>query len=229
MSAPGRTAQVCRRAQPEAAAASFLLWHRQGDARIAATRRVLRAAEVPLLADAQTLRDHLDQLCRTQAQHVAEAAAQACQEGHALGIAEGRRELADRLSAHLVSLAEAAAIERERMRNDVGALALQVVRKLLGQFAEESVLVALADAAAGELLPSQPLTLVVHPDRCDAVRERLSARPAAVLRCEVRADPSLALDGCRLETEHGSVDISLESQLARLAAAWGAADIEAAA
>jgi type III secretion system HrpE/YscL family protein len=229
MSGPDRPASAWRAAQSEGAAATFLLWHRQGDVRIAATRRVLRAAEVPLLADAQTLRDRLEQLYRTQAQHLAEAAAQARHDGHALGIAEGSRELAERLSAHLVSLAEAAATERERMRNEVGALALQVVRKLLGQFADESVLVALADAAATEVLPSQPLAVVVHPDRCDAVRERLAARPAAALRCEVRADPSLELDGCRLETEHGSVDVSLESQLARLTAAWGAADVEAAA
>jgi len=229
MSGPGRSEGACRRAQPDAAAATFLLWHRQGDVRIAATRRVLRAAEVPLLADAQMLRDHLEQLCRTHAQHVAEAAAQARQDGHALGVADGRRELAERLSARLVSLAEASACERERMRNEVGALALQVVRKLLGQFAEESVLVALADAAAADVLPAQPLALVVHPERCIAVRERLAARPAAALRCEVRSDASLALDGCRLETEHGSVDVSLESQLARLAAAWGAADVEAAA
>jgi flagellar biosynthesis/type III secretory pathway protein FliH len=194
--------------------------------RIAATRRVLRAAEVPLLADAQMLRDHLEQLCRTQAQHVAEVAAQARHDGHALGVAEGRRALAERLSVHLVSLAEASATERERMRNEVGALALHVVRKLLGHFADESVLVALADAAATDVLPSPPLAVVVHPDRCDAVRERLAVRPAAALRCEVRADPSLAPDGCRLETERGSVDVSLESQLARLAAAWGATDLE---
>jgi type III secretion protein L len=227
MSGLDHAASACRRAQSGAAAATFLLWHRQGDVRIAATRRVLRAAEVPLLADAQTLRDHLEQLCSAQAQHVAEAAAQARHEGHALGVAEGRRELADRLSAHLVSLAEAASAERERVRNAVGALALQVVRRLLGHFADESVLVALADAAATDVLPGQLLAVVVHPDRCDAVRERLATRPAAALRCEVRADPSLALDGCRLETELGSVDVSLESQLARLAAAW-AADVEAA-
>lgn len=229
MSGPGRPTGACRSAAPEGAPATFLIWHRQGDVRIVATRRVLRAAEVPLLTDAQSLRDHLEQLCRTQSQHVAEAAAQARQDGHALGVAEGGRELAERLSTHLVSLAGASARERERLRNDVGALALQVVRKLLGHFADESVLLALADAATTDVLPSRPLALVVHPDRCDAVRERLAARPDAALRCEVRSDPSLAPDGCRLETEHGSVDVSLESQLARLAAAWGAADVEAAA
>ena len=71
MSGPDRPAGGWRAAQPDGAAATFLLWHRQGDVRIAATRRVLRAAEVPLLADAQTLRDRLEQLYRTQAQHLA--------------------------------------------------------------------------------------------------------------------------------------------------------------
>ena len=33
------------------------MWHRHGDARIAASRLVLRAAEVPLLQDAHALRE----------------------------------------------------------------------------------------------------------------------------------------------------------------------------
>jgi len=223
---PDRALREGWMAPPPVSAAPFLLWQRQGDVRIAATRRVLRAAEVPLLADAQALRDRLEQLCRTQAQQISEAAAQARHDGHAQGVAEGSRELAERLAAQLEAMAEASARERETLRNEVGALALQVVRKLLGHFADETVLVALADAAAIDVLPLQPLALVVHPDRCDSVRERLAARAAAALRCEVRADPSLAIGGCRLETEHGSVDVSLEAQLARLAAAWGAADPE---
>lgn len=229
MSGHGRTAVECQRAPREAAPATFLLWQRQGDVRIAATRRVLRAAEVPLLTDAQALRDRLDELCRAQAQYVAEAAAQARHDGHAQGVAAGHREVADRQAVALSALADASAREREQMRNEVGTLALQVVRKLLGQFADESVLVALAAAAAADVLPAQTLTLVVHPDRCDTVREQLAAGTVATLRCEVRADPSIARSGCRLETEHGSVDVSLDAQLARLAAAWGAADLGAAA
>ena len=39
---------------------------------------------------------------------------------------------------------------------------------------------------------------------------------------ELRADASCALDDCRIETELGSVDASLDAQLQRLAQAWTA-------
>lgn len=209
---------------------SFLLWQRDGHARIGSGRLVLRAAEVPLLADAQALRDALERLRAEQEALIAAEGARGFQQGLEQGMQAGRREAADAVAATLTTLAQASAQERERLRGDVGALALQVVRKLLGHFAEDSVLAALATTAANDLLATQPMTLAVHPELCQPVRERLAglaglAGPAegGGLRCEVRADPTAARDSCRLETEHGNVDAALEAQLARLEAAWAQA------
>jgi len=205
---------------------SYLLWQRSGDVRIASPRLVLRAAEVPLLGDAQALRDTLERLRSEQEGIVAAAAAQARERGHAQGVEAGRREAVEQVAATLTLLAQASAEELDRLRGEVGALALQVVRKLLGQVAEDAVLAALAATAARDLLGTQPLALVVHPELCQPVRERLAAAqddgPPA-LRCEVRGDPACARDACRIETEHGSVEASLEAQLARLEAAWAGA------
>jgi len=73
------------------------------------------------------------------------------------------------------------------------------------------------------------LALVVHPDRCAAVRAALAQRATSaasepVPDFEVRGDDRCAADDCRIETELGSADASLETQLARLAAAWGVAE-----
>ena len=201
---------------------SFLLWQRSGDARIASSRLVLRAAEVPLLADAQVLRDSLQRLHAEQDEIVAAAAARGFEEGLAQGLEAGRRDARDEVAATLTALAQSSAHERDRLRGEVGALALQVVRKLLGHFAEDAVLAGLAAVAANDLLATQPVALVVHPDLCQAVRERLAstAEGDLTLRCEVRGDPAAARDCCRIETEHGTVEASLEAQLARLEAAW---------
>jgi flagellar biosynthesis/type III secretory pathway protein FliH len=203
---------------------SFLLWQRTGDTRIASSRLVLRAAEVPLLDDAQDLRDSLEQLRREQTAIVAAAAEQAREHGQAQGREEGQREAGEQLAATLTALAQSSAHEREQLRADVGALALQVVRKLLGNIAEDTVLAGLAATAANDLLGTQPVALVVHPDLCQAIRDRLAAATdgTPALRCEVRGDPACSRDACRLETEHGSVDASLEAQLARLEAVWAA-------
>lgn len=197
---------------------SFLLWQRSDATRVASSRLVLRATEVPPLLEANALRDRLEALCAGQEQAVAAAAAAAHEAGWARGHEEGVRAAQDEVAARLLALAETAAAQRERQRNEVGALALQVVRKLIGSLAADAVLVALADTATAELLPQQPVTLVVHPDRCEAVRALLSQAPG--VRCELRADPACGFDSCRLETAEGSVDIALETQLARLAAAW---------
>ncbi|HSW05251.1 MAG TPA: FliH/SctL family protein [Aquabacterium sp.] len=200
----------------------FLIWHRAGDTRLASTRLVLRAAEVPVLQHAQALRDTLEHRRDVQMQMMADAVAQARSEGHAQGFATAQRESAEQLAATLMQLSDAAAAERAQLRGDTASLALEVVRKLLGHVAEDAVLAALAETAAAELLPSASLVLVVHPAQADAVQDRLAERiGTGGLRFEVRADPACAVDACRLETEHGSVDVALEAQLARLAAAWG--------
>jgi flagellar biosynthesis/type III secretory pathway protein FliH len=201
---------------------TYLLWQRDGPARIGSRRLVLRAAEVPLLADAQALRDALERLHAEQQQRVAAEGARGFQEGHAQGLEAGRQEARESVADTLTALAHASTEERARLRAEVGALAVQVVRKLLGRFGDDSVLAALAATAANDLLGTQPVALVVHPELCQPVRERLAEMAAGPLglRCEVRGDPAAARDGCRLETEHGSVDASLEAQLARLQAAW---------
>jgi type III secretion system HrpE/YscL family protein len=205
---------------------SYLLWHRDRSVGFASARVVLRATEVPLLADAQVLRDRLEQLNDEQEQRVAAAAEEARVKGYVHGREEGAVAARDELATTIVELTKAAAQAREQMRGEVASLALQVVRKLLGQLPAEGVLAALAETAAREMLPTQTLTLLVHPDQCEAVRTRLAATAVASIdgsppRFDVQPDPDCALGVCRIETEHGSVDASLEAQLARLADAWG--------
>ncbi|WP_280156088.1 type III secretion system stator protein SctL [Piscinibacter sp. XHJ-5] len=199
---------------------SYLLWQSGGDTRIASTRLVLRAAEVPLLQEALSFTARLSQLHRDEARRVAEAEHESQQRGHAQGREEGRREAREQVAASLVALAQASAQQRERLQGQVAELALQVARKLLGRFADDELLLALADTAARETLPVQVLSLTVHPDHCEAVRARLEA-DAPAWRCEVRGDPACPPGTCRLETELGSVDASLDAQLSRLADAWG--------
>jgi flagellar biosynthesis/type III secretory pathway protein FliH len=98
-----------------------------------------------------------------------------------------------------------------------------VARKLLGGLAADERLAALAAAAARDALPAAQLTLSVHPDAFEAVRDRLAAMDTGDLKLDVQPDVACAPDACRLDSEFGSVDASLDAQLARLAQAWGVA------
>ena len=210
---------------------SFVLWQRGRDTGIASNRLVLRAAEVPLLAEAHAVRDRLEALHTEQAQRVEAACQQARERGHALGLDEGRQAARDEIAATLVALARAADQDRLRLRGQVAALALQVARKLIGELADDERLLALADTASHDMLPGVALTLVTHPSHADALRARLAAMArhagesgAPAPAFELRADPACAPDTCRIETEFGSVDASLNAQLARLADAWGVSE-----
>jgi flagellar biosynthesis/type III secretory pathway protein FliH len=210
---------------------SFVLWQRGRDTGIASTRLVLRAAEVPLLAEAQAVRDRLEALHTEQAQRVEAACEQARERGHAIGLEQGVLASRDEVAASLVALARAAEQERVRVRGQVAALALQVARKLIGRLADDERLLALADTAARDMLPGSSLTLVVHPSHADTLRARLGAMArhvgetgAPAPAFELRADPACPLDSCRIETEFGSIDASLNAQLTRLADAWGVSE-----
>lgn len=210
---------------------SFVLWQRGRDTGIASTRLVLRAAEVPLLSEAHSLRDRLEALHTEQAQRVEAACEDARERGHTLGLEQGVLAARDEVAASLMALARTAEQERTRVRGQVAALALQVARKLMGQMADDERLLALADTAARDMLPGSTLTLVIHPSHVDTLRGRLAAmarhaseggEPSPVF--DLRGDPACALDSCRIETEFGSVDASLDAQLTRLAQAWGVAE-----
>jgi len=204
---------------------SFLLWQRQGDVRIASTRRVLRAAEVPLLAEAQQLRDRVLELERTLDERVRAACEAARAEGLAQGLADGRAAAREDIAAQVSALALQSAQRHDALREQMAALALQVARKLIGSFAPPEQLVALACTAARDVMPGPTLTLVVHPDAIGGVRARLAELAAGSAsdapQFEVRADDACEPGTCRIETELGTVDASLDAQLARLAHAWG--------
>lgn len=205
---------------------SFLLWQRESAVAIASARLVLRADEVPVLRDAQQLRDELDSLRRDQQARVQAACDAAHAEGLAAGLLEGRAQARDEIAATLAALATTAAQQESQRRADVAALALQVVRKLLGELDDGQRLAALAREAAREMLPAPRLSVRVHPQRSDAVRAQLqrmaaSADGGSMAAFEVVADDGCALDDCRIDSDLGSADASLEQQLARLAQAWG--------
>lgn len=203
---------------------SYLLWQRDRNLGLGASRVVLRAAEVPLLADAQSLRDKLEQLNEDAAQRITTAEQDARVQGYVQGREQAAREAQDEVAGAIVVLQQKAALAREQMRGEVAALALQVVRKVLGQVPAEGVLAALAATAARDMVPAQTLTLIVHPEQCDAVRAQLAGfdnGDGAQPRFDVQPDADCREGYCKIETEFGTVDASLEAQLKRIATAWG--------
>lgn len=205
---------------------SFMLWHRDPQARlgIASDRRVLRAAEVPALQDAQQLLAELRELFAQEQLRADQACAQARAEGLRQGLAQAQVQSRAEVANALAAQARAHEAERQRLQQSVGALALEVFKKLLGELPADEQLARLATQAARELLPARTWRLQVHPGQVSGLRAALMALDpddkAGLSGAEIVGNAELAEDDCRLTTEFGSADASLATQVDRLARAW---------
>jgi type III secretion protein L len=180
--------------------------------------RILRAAEARAWQDAHAFLDE----ARRDAQQLRDAARRAYAAEYAQGYEDGKAK-GDADAARLVS---ETAVKVDRylggLEAEIITLALDVVRRVLGEF-DASMLVAKAAAqAVTEIRRAKYLKIRLHPASVNRVRDELNA----VLResdlgmtVEIDADDTLATGACILSTDIAVIDASIEAQLSAIAAA----------
>ena len=180
--------------------------------------RILRAAEARAWQDGHAFLDE----ARRDAQQLRDAARRAYAAEYAQGYEDGKAQ-GDADAARLVS---ETAVKVDRYLGGLEAeiinLALDVVRRVLGEF-DASMLVAKAAAqAVTEIRRAKYLKVRLHPASVNRVRDELNA----VLResdlgmtVEIDADDTLATGACILSTDIAVIDASIEAQLDAIAAA----------
>lgn len=182
---------------------------------LAAGRRVIPAEDygqavsgAELLADAKARSDAV----LAEAQEEAEAERR---RGYEEGLAAGQAEIAERM---LVLVGQSVDYLGTAER-DLARLVMLCLRRILGERAEEDVVIAAARNALAHVRGESRVTLAVRPDVVEAVRGRVGevlSGSGDIGTIEVAADPGLRQGGCRLETEIGVVDASIETQLEAL-------------
>jgi flagellar assembly protein FliH len=148
--------------------------------------------------------------------------ARARKDGRDEGVAQSRGEFEKKLAGEQQALVQAVrdfAQEREsyfhRVEAEVVSLALAIARKILHREAQVDPLllagvvrVGLDNVAAGTRV-----RLRVHPDQIQAWQEFFSLQPDLRSLPELMGDATLGPGRCMLETELGSTDLTLETQL----------------
>lgn len=180
---------------------------------------VLRAAEAAVWQDGFRF---LAEVRRAAAQ-VNEIARKTYAVEYARGFAEGRAAGANE-AARLVS-ETTAKVDRHLacLEQEIGALALNVVRRVLGEFDAGELIARAAAQAVGELRREKWLKVTVHPAAADRVRAVLAALPPdGGLTVTVESDPALDEHACIVASDIAVVDASLEAQLEAFAAAFAA-------
>jgi type III secretion protein L len=149
------------------------------------------------------------------------ATAEGFAQGHADGAAKAARETAETLA----SVHDALQGERARLRASSAALALDIVRRIAAGLAPDEVLAALAEQAARDLLPEEPIG---HRRRLTAPTASGDTQTPIGARIEVNADPDLPAGDCVLDTPSGRTHAGLEVQLKALETVFAGRDEAAA-
>ena len=137
------------------------------------------------------------------------------EQGRADGIAEAQSEVAEQMlmlvSRSVDYLASAEA--------DVARVVLVCLRKILGEFPDEDIVIKQARTALQVVRNEPRVTVRVRPELEAQVRGRVGeilCGNGQVSFLEVVGDEGLDHGGCRLETDAGVVDASIEKQLQAL-------------
>ena len=148
--------------------------------------------------------------------------ARARKEGREEGIAQGRTEFEKRLAGEKQALAQTVrefAREREayfqRVEGEVVGLAVAMARKILHREAQVDplLLAGVVHVALDKLAAGTRVRLKVHPSQIPAWQSFFSQQPDLPAVPDLLGDANLGPGRCLLETELGSTDLTLESQL----------------
>jgi flagellar assembly protein FliH len=157
---------------------------------------------------------------RQEAERILSGAAAAREQAVAEGFRQGFEKGAAEWLAAVRGARERIAELAHQARPEIARLALRVAEKVLRQRieAQPDAILPMVDEALAVFLAQNParVTLRVHPADAPtlAARERRwRERHPAIASLAVVPDESVARGGCRIETESGTVDATLATQL----------------
>lgn len=148
-----------------------------------------------------------------------EAWAEGIEAGRQAGLAE-MRDRGEALKVLMDAMARPLQAIDEEVETELAQLAVAIARQIIRRELRtepEHVIGAVREAL--EALPSgsRNVRVHLHPEDADLVRQALS-NPAGETAWELREDPVLDRGGCRVTTDAASVDGTLETRLATVAA-----------
>jgi type III secretion protein L len=172
--------------------------------------RILRAADVEAWQEGYRLLA----LARETAARAEENARRAYHAAHERGFAEGRAEGAAE-AERIVREAEAA-VDRylAGLDKEISALALSIVRRVVGELDVADLVAHAATQALSEFRQEKNIRIAVHPAAADRVNAALGAlaqddQPAVT----VEPDPALDEGACILVSDEAVVDASIDVQI----------------
>lgn len=195
---------------------TYIVLHADALATAVADDPIVPAAEMRALEGAIGLLAEAGQIRADTERQVREARDRGHAEGFAAGRAEGLAAGAADIRAEIFRLAIRAGEERRQHQGEISTLALEVVRRIVGEIGDTATVQGLAERAVATLASDAVATVRVALAHVEAVKARLAGRDFMT----VEGDPTLTDTDCVVETTLGRTYAGLETQLAQIDAAW---------
>ena len=152
------------------------------------------------------------------AERIEEAARVAFDAEQARGYAEGRAVGATEAACLIAEARGAIGEYLESIELQVAELALDVVRRVLGQIELGELVARAAQEAAADFRRARVLKITIHPEAVDHVRAAFANSDGTTVTIE--ADPHVAKTACIIASEIAVVDAGIDAQLAAIAEAF---------
>lgn len=156
------------------------------------------------------------ELAREQAAKIVEDAKIAFEEEKKRGFNEGMEAGNQKISENMIESAARSVENFEEFENDIIEIVSDALKKILGEFDNRDLISRVVKNALSTVRNQKKVTVIVNPGDGDTVRDKvkelLSLYPA-IATIDVLTDPRIQAGGCKIETEIGVVDASLETQL----------------
>ncbi len=175
-----------------------------------------------LIAEARVEGQRVIEQARQLKERMTAQVEQERKKGYAIGREEGLGQVTELMAT--------ATAEREKMLQaaepEVVRMVFQIVEKILGDAVDRGAIVAVVQQALTEAI-GERITVRVHPDDLDKVRlaePQLKERLQNIKSLVTVADEGMEKGGCSVDTEVGTIDAQLSTQMAAIKKSLGLAD-----
>ena len=179
-----------------------------------ARRPVMQAEEVEARGAASDIVSQAEQRAAAIIARAKDERVQALREGHEEGRQQGYAEMTEILARAKIQAGEMV----KAAEPEVVKLALKVAERIIGSElqTDETTVLRIVAKAVEQLRQSKELVIRAHPDDVEVLRRekrKLLEHIARLKDIGFREDATIARGGCVIETESGTVDAQLSTQM----------------
>lgn len=189
-----------------------LLHLKEGTFEISPELQILKAGDYVAFVDA----NQIVEAAKKKAAQIEEDAKKAYEDEKKRGYDQGLEEGNQRISELMIDAVAKSVKNFEDFENDIINIVIQATKKILGELDEKQLISRVVRNALENVRNQKKVTLIINPSQVTVVKEQITnllAEYPTINFIHIDSDARVKSGGCKLETEMGVVDASLEVQL----------------